>query len=708
MENINYKFLNKVKERYLPLPKSVIEEYEHEPKISDFETIKQLGFGSFGKIYLVIHKKTRAKYALKIINKSDEITDEQKKYYKREVEILYKCNHPNIVKLYGHFEDNNYCYYVMEYFPNGTVCDLIPKNDERQEKVELIASVMKDLISAIYYLHNMNPKIIHRDIKPENILLDENNKAHLIDFGWSNYLINKTKRYTICGTPLYSPPEMVLELGHDEKVDIWCIGVLLFELLCGDVPFDGNDAETVKNNIIELNISWPNYVIPEAKDLITKILKIDPMERPSIETIITHNFFKKYFPNAINELIKPDKIKTKIFVISSDNPKTWNPFNQIQNTYIKKSSIGSKIFKIIQKNNNNNKDNKNNSEIKINKSTKTKNICYIDNKILENKMTQSKFKMNYSLSPLNDEGNDPSVKRNINFYDNNLYKKYYKANAINTNNTYSNTNINNTYNNSGSMTKFNNKAFIINISNDKNKNKNNLKTDGNQIFDYFSENKVNTNNNINEYSSKKNIKNNSILYSNKIIDKKRFNKIYNINNKNISSIIQNNNYNFSSLFKKYETLRKEYDTLKKNQLDELKNELKDVEIKLKEEYSKHNKSCDFDNINFHNRNNCRQYKLVYEKLKTENNELKEKIKKYSYYLKGKNDNKEDEEKKLYEIIKEKELEINKYKREIKYRRVKERERFFIIINEYDKTLISQEKENKTLKMRLKELEKLLY
>ena len=460
MENNSSKFLNNVKNRYLPLPRSVIEGYEQEPNMSDFETIKQLGYGSFGKIFLVIHKKTRAKYALKKINKTDEINEEQIKYFKREVEILYKCSHPNIVKLYGHFEDNNYCYYVMEYFPNGTVCDLIPKNDERQEKVELIASVMKDLISAIYYLHNMNPKIIHRDIKPENILLDENNKAHLIDFGWSNYLKNKTKRYTICGTPLYSPPEMVLELGHDEKVDIWCIGVLLFELLCGDVPFDGNDAETVKNNIIELNISWPTHVIPEAKDLITKILKINPIERPSIETIITHNFFKKYFPNAINELIKPDKIKTKIFVISSDNPKTWSQFNEIENTYIKKSYTESKLFKTIQKNNN---DNKGSCEIKITKTTKTKNICYYDNKLLENKITQPKFKMNYSLSPLNDEGNNSSVKRYINFYDNNLYKNDYKENANNTNNTYSNTNINNTYNNSGSLTKYNNKASIINI-----------------------------------------------------------------------------------------------------------------------------------------------------------------------------------------------------------------------------------------------------
>ena len=734
MENINSKFLNKVKERYLPLPKSVVEEYEHEPNISDFETVKQLGFGSFGKIYLVIHKKTRAKYALKIINKSDEITDEQKKYYKREVEILYKCSHPNIVKLYGHFEDNNYCYYVMEYFPNGSAYDLIPKEGKRQEKVELIASVMKDLISAIYYLHNMNPKVIHRDIKPENILLDENNKAHLIDFGWSNYLINNRKRNTICGTPLYSPPEMILDTGHDEKVDIWCIGVLLFELLTGDVPFDGNDAETVKNNITELNITWPTYVIPEAKDLIIKILKINPSERPSIEAIITHNFFKKFFPNAINELIKPDKIKTKIFIISTDNPKTWSQFKGIQNSYNKKPYTEKKIFQKMQKNND--KDNKDNIEKKMTKETKTKNISYTDNKYLYNKKTQPKIKKNYVLSPLQDEGSPSTVKRNINFYDNSLYNDDYKTNTVNVNKSYynKNNNLNDTYNSFESKTIYNNKTLIISNNNSKEKNIKRVKTVNDQYFHFLSEYKANTNNkkynkynNITEYLSRTNFKNkynsnlkgyiksntanNSIIFSNKTSDYKKYNTInnsknkinnkYNINSNNTS--IQNNN-KFSSLSKKYEELKKEYDTLKKNKLDKLKNELKDIEIKLTAEYLKHNKLFVFDKIS--NINNSGQYKLFYEKLKKENNELKEKIKKYSNYL-GRKNNNTDNDKKLIGIIKEKESKINRYKKEIKYRRIKERGRFYMLINKYDKTLILQEKENKTLKRRLKELEKLI-
>jgi aurora kinase A len=317
--------LNDVKNRFLSLPRNATEGYEQEPTISDFECLKELGIGSFGKVYLVYHKVTKAKYALKTIDKLDEVNYEEKSYFAREIEIMYKLDHPNICKLYSHFEDDNYCYFLLQYIPKGSAYDIIPKNGKKQKNVKLVASVMKDLISAIYYLHNMNPPIIHRDIKPENILLDENSKAYLTDFGWSNYIRNNRTRSTICGTPLYLPPEMVTESGHNEKADIWCIGVLFFELMTGKVPFDGNDYTTVKYNIMKLNISWPSDIDPEVKDLISKILKKNPNERLSIEKILSHSFFTKYFPNAVKELIKPIERPMKVFVVSTDDPNTWSP-----------------------------------------------------------------------------------------------------------------------------------------------------------------------------------------------------------------------------------------------------------------------------------------------------------------------------------------------------------------------------------------------
>jgi len=322
MNEIDYSFLNDVKNRFLPLPRSAVEGLEHEPKQSDFEFIEELGEGTFGTVYLASHKKTKAKYAIKSIDKSEPENLAEKKNFNREVEIMYKLNHPNIVKLYGHFEDEKYCYFIMQYIPKRSVFELIPQRGEKPN-IKLIASVMKDLLKAVYYLHNMKPTIIHRDIKPENVLLDENSKAYLTDFGWSTYMINYERRHTCCGTPLYLPPEMVGDFGHDETADIWCIGVLLFELMTGQTPFEGNDIDTVKYNISKLNIAWPPYMDPDAKDLISKILKLNGKDRLPIEDILKHKFFSQFFPNAVKELTKPENQKNKIFVVSVDDPKKW-------------------------------------------------------------------------------------------------------------------------------------------------------------------------------------------------------------------------------------------------------------------------------------------------------------------------------------------------------------------------------------------------
>ena len=171
----------------------------------------------------------------------------------------------------------------------------------------------------------MNPPIIHRDIKPENVVLDQNMRAKLTDFGWSNYMQGDMKRTTVCGTPVYLAPEIINNRGHDEKVDIWCIGVLLFELLTGISPFQGNDVQTIKYNINRLNIAWQRDMDRDAVDLIRRILKYNPEERISLEQMLLHPFITKYFPNAISCLIKPDNTQYKLFIVSKDNPLTWNP-----------------------------------------------------------------------------------------------------------------------------------------------------------------------------------------------------------------------------------------------------------------------------------------------------------------------------------------------------------------------------------------------
>ena len=316
---------NNVANRFLPIPGSVLKGLESEPKISDFILIKELGVGSYGRVILVQHKLTQAKYAIKCIDKRNKVNIEEKPYFRREIEIMYRVHHPNVVKLFGHFEDNKYCYFIMEYIPGGNIYNLVPKNGIKTVSTKTIVSIVKDVISAVYFLHHMNPPIIHRDIKPENVVLDQNMQAKLTDFGWSNYMQGDMKRTTVCGTPVYLAPEIINNTGHDEKVDIWCIGVLLFELLTGISPFQGNDVQTIKYNINRLRIAWPREMDRDAVDFIKRTLKFRPEERMTLEQMLLHPFITKYFPNAISCLKKPDNTQYKMFIVSKDNPLTWNP-----------------------------------------------------------------------------------------------------------------------------------------------------------------------------------------------------------------------------------------------------------------------------------------------------------------------------------------------------------------------------------------------
>ena len=318
--------LNNVKNRFLPIPESAQKGLEREVKITDFDIIKELGSGSFGNVYLVRHKVTKAEYAIKAIDKRNKTNQEEKPYFRREVEVMYKVHHKNVVKLFGHFEDNNYCYFIMEYISKGNVYNLLPTDKKKRLSTKVCSFIIRDIISAVYFLHHMHPPIIHRDIKPENVLLGDNLVAKLTDFGWSNYTRDDEKRTTVCGTPIYLAPEIMEEKEHDEAVDLWCIGVLLFELVTATPPFLGNDLDTLKENVLKLKINWPKDINVDAKNLIMKILKLDPKQRLPLEEMIKHPFITKFTPDAPKLLIKPvEGIQYEPFIVSKDDPKTWVP-----------------------------------------------------------------------------------------------------------------------------------------------------------------------------------------------------------------------------------------------------------------------------------------------------------------------------------------------------------------------------------------------
>ncbi|CAE8647365.1 unnamed protein product [Polarella glacialis] len=160
---------------------------------------------------------------------------------KREIQILYSLQHPRIVMLHFDFSDAKYMYLGMEFASGGSLFEKL--NAAGKFSSEKAAHYFRETCDALDYLHHLPGKVIHRDIKPENILLDAENHVKLADFGWAN-LIQAEKRDTFCGTLDYLPPEMIMGTGHDESVDMWNMGVLLYELTTGQSPFGSNSKET--------------------------------------------------------------------------------------------------------------------------------------------------------------------------------------------------------------------------------------------------------------------------------------------------------------------------------------------------------------------------------------------------------------------------------------------------------------------------------
>ena len=289
--------VNKVKKRCLILSPTVNAGLEPESKITDFEKEKEIGKGGFGLVWKVIHKKTQKVYCIKVIQKQGIMEQKLVPQMNREIEIMYILNNPHCLRLKNHFEDDSNFYLVMPLASKGQLYRVLKKFRKFDERTA--AQILRETISALQYLHSFNPPIIHRDIKPENLLLNEGGRVLLADYGWSNFNIDGDVRKTFCGTPEYIAPEMLMKKGHDTRVDIWSIGILMFELLSGYSPFVAKTNQELYQNIKRLKIQWPKDMPPLAKNLISKILKLNPLDRPSFDEILDHQWFKQ------TKMIKP-------------------------------------------------------------------------------------------------------------------------------------------------------------------------------------------------------------------------------------------------------------------------------------------------------------------------------------------------------------------------------------------------------------------
>ena len=271
-----------------------------ERQIGEYLIKDLIGTGGFAKVYRAIHIPTKETVAIKIINKEELFQEDiNRKRLLLEISSLKKVKHKNIIKLYEIMETPETIYLVMEYCNNGELFDFIVDKKNLDEKQA--CTFFQEVIDALTYLHSLN--IVHRDVKPENILLNTINRkirCKLIDFGISRtFENNELMMETPCGTVTYAPPEMHKgEKYNGILAEVWSLGVLLYTMICGYLPFVEEDEETTIRNILNGCYELPEELSPELKDLMKHLLDINSNTRYSLEKIKEHPWFNKVANNS--------------------------------------------------------------------------------------------------------------------------------------------------------------------------------------------------------------------------------------------------------------------------------------------------------------------------------------------------------------------------------------------------------------------------
>ena len=300
---------------------------------NDFQALKLLGRGSFGEVLLVRLKATGRIYAMKILDKKILKLKKQQSHTKTERDLMVKINSPFIVNIKSAFQDDTNLYLVSEFMQGG---DMFFHMHDSQIVIfgnEKTKFYILELVLALEFLHKNN--MVYRDLKPENILLDSKGHVKLTDFGLSKILEDEDdKAFTLCGTPQYLAPEVLLRQGYDKMVDWWSLGCVMYEMLVGRLPFAIKRGMKLSMKIYEKKIEFPKNINKDARDLIEKLLVVNPIYRLGYgpngsEDIKNHKFFSGVdWDLAMEKKLTPPfipKLKSDVDLRYFDNMFTDEP-----------------------------------------------------------------------------------------------------------------------------------------------------------------------------------------------------------------------------------------------------------------------------------------------------------------------------------------------------------------------------------------------
>jgi tRNA A-37 threonylcarbamoyl transferase component Bud32 len=269
---------------------------------NDFNTLLQLGRGSFGNVFLIQKKDTNEKFALKLMDKEKIYKRRIERYAFTERNILNRISHPFIVKLHYAFQTQEKLALVMDYCPNGDLAMALAREKYFAEPVARF--YMCEIVLALEELHKNN--IIFRDLKPDNILIDVDGHLKLTDFGLSKENIGNNLAISFCGSAAYFAPEMVKREGHTKSIDWYVLGAILYEMLSGTTPYYSPNRDSLYRNIKSGHLHLFDYMSESAKDLITKLMRRNPKKRlgaskRDAEEIKAHPFFEGLDWNMVIE-----------------------------------------------------------------------------------------------------------------------------------------------------------------------------------------------------------------------------------------------------------------------------------------------------------------------------------------------------------------------------------------------------------------------